>query len=514
MVQPDQEQRQTIWTGQLILEAIAYFYADTDATTSGSLTPNTFIFNGTTYKVALIGLEVGLDYIPGTSDYAQDVSIWIDPALDAATYATWKFVRPGGEFDLADALVSTQTDGSQQFQAFKWPETHWVPAPGTPHTVSLTGVGGTVGPTEPEPTDPPGVKFTWTTTNVQSFASYRSKPVKVGFTIHRSQRNEWGNFAGGQQIREVLYCDNAESDGSESCLSVPNVRGLKQSWTWTDETAQRGVSYLYTIKPYHDFYSSDGTTVWRGITEDVVSGEVPEPAHRVRIYGRSSNVSYRMSHPGEPGTPTNLRASQPNSGTCTDSCVRLEWDPPANATKYVVYRVGQRTRETWVDHGLTYPQQRFLPADPDLTVTEWEDTSAEAGVNYGYRVSAFNEDGLRSPGDAVIGFETPGGNTVPNRVRGLSAEAALKDRVKNTAQTVAGDASLNTSTRERFAQRFKTGGTSGKVRLRWIAVKFGEIQDASTAPDVLEATVNTVVSGTNIPGTLGVHTHRPCGLRL
>ena len=502
VVQPDQEQRQTIWTGQLILEALAYLYADTDATTGGSLTPNTFIFNGTTYKVALIGLEVGYNYIPGTSDYAQDVSIWIDPALDAATYATWKFVRPGGEFDLADALVSTQTDGSQQFQVFKWPETHWVPAPGTPHTVSLTGVGGTVGPTEPEPTGPPGVKFTWTTKNVQSFASYRSKPVKVGFTIHRSQRNEWGNFAGGQQIREVLYCDNAESDGSESCLSVPNVRGLKQSWTWTDETAQRGVSYLYTIKPYHDFYSSDGTTVWRGITEDVVSGEVPEPAYRVRIYGRSSNVSYRMSHPEEPGTPTNLRASQPNSGTCTGSCVRLEWDAAPNATKYVVFRVGQRTRESWVDNGLTYPQQRFLPADPDLTVTEWEDTSAVAGVNYGYRVSAFNEDGLRSAGDAVVGFETPGGMSVPNRVRGLSAEAALKDRVTNTAQTVGGDASLNTSTRERFAQRFETGGTSGKVRLRWIAVRFGEIQDVSTAPDVLEATVNTVVSGTGIPGTL------------
>ena len=502
VVQPDQEQRQTIWTGQLILKDIAYFYADTDATTSGSLTPNTFIFNGTTYKVALIGLEVGYNYIPGTSDYAQDVRVWIDPALDAATYATWKFVRPGGEFDLADALVSTQTDGSQQFQEFKWPETHWVPAPGTPHTVSLTGVGGTVGPTEPEPTGPPGVKFTWTTKNVQSFASYRSKPVKVGFTIHRSQRNEWGNFAGGQQIGEVLYCDNAESDGSESCLSVPNVRGLKQSWTWTDETAQRGVSYLYTIKPYHDFYSSDGTTVWRGITEDVVSGEVPEPAYRVRIYGRSSNVSYRMSHPEEPGTPTNLRASQPNSGTCTGSCVRLEWDAAPNATKYVVFRVGQRTRESWVDNGLTYPQQRFLPADPDLTVTEWEDTSAVAGVNYGYRVSAFNEDGLRSAGDAVVGFETPGGMSVPNRVRGLSAEAALKDRVTNTAQTVGGDASLNTSTRERFAQRFKTGGTSGKVRLRWIAVRFGEIQDVSTAPDVLEATVNTVVSGTGIPGTL------------
>ena len=203
-----------------------------------------------------------------------------------------------------------------------------------------------------------------------------------------------------------------------------------------------------------------------------------------------------MSDPSEPGTPTNLRASQPNSGTCTGNCVRLTWDPPANAAKYVVFRTGQRTRETWVDFGLTYPQRRFGDSDPDsdLTVAEWEDTSAEAGVRYTYRVAAFNEDGLRSAGDAVVGFETPGGTAVPNRVRDLGAEATLKDRVKNTAQTVGGDVSLNTSSRERLAQRFKTGGTSGKVRLRWIAVRFGEIQDVSTAPDVLEATVNTVSS--------------------
>ena len=196
-----------------------------------------------------------------------------------------------------------------------------------------------------------------------------------------------------------------------------------ESWTWTDETADRGVSYLYTIKPYYEFYSDDGSSVWSGVLGEVISGEITAPAHRVRIYGRASNVSHRMPHPEQPGTPTNLVASQPNSGDCTGDCVRLTWDAPDNATKYMVFRTGQRTRETWVDYGLTYPQQRFYPADPDLTVTEWEDTSAEPGVSYGYRVAAFNEDGLRSAGDAVVGFETPGGTTVPNRVRDLSASA-------------------------------------------------------------------------------------------
>ena len=496
VVTTNQEQRQTIWTGTLNL-SFAGDYTDSGTDVSGSLTPNTFIFNGTTYKVVEITLMEGFGYIPGTSDYAQDVILGIAPALDAATYATWKFVTPGGRFsfDLVDAAVSTPTLGGEQYQKFKWPETHWLPMSRIGLQMSLTGVGGTVGQ-EPEPdAGPPGIKLSWTTKRIFGFRDFASKPVKAGFEIYRYERNLWGNFTSGEpRIGELLNCDIAESDGAKSCLAVPAVRGLKQSWAWTDEAAQRGVSYLYTIKPYHEFYSSDGTTVWNGILDDVVSEVEPEPAHRVRIYGRSSNVSHRRGHSSEPGTPTNLAASQPNSGSCTGSCVRLTWDAAPNATKYVVFRVGQRTRETWVDNGLTYPQQRFIPADPDLTVTEWEDTSAEAGVNYGYRVSAFNEDGLRSAGDAVVGFETPGGTAVPNRVRGLSAEARLKDRVTNTAQTVGGDASLNTSTRERFAQRFKTGGTSGKVRLRWIAVRFGEIQDVSTAADVLEATVNTVSS--------------------
>ena len=496
VVQPDQEQRQTIWTGSLIFD-LNQFYEDTDAISSGSLDPNTFIFNGTTYKVAHIGSQDGYDYIGDTSDYAQDVRVWISPALDAETYATWRFVRPGGEFNLVDALVSTRTRGDQQFQQFYWPETHWRLVVGRAQTVSLTGVGGTVGQAPEPDAGPPGIKLSWTTKRIFGFRDFDSIPVKAGFEIYRYERNLWGNFTSGDpRIGELLNCDNAESGGAESCLAVPGVSGHRQSWTWTDETAERGVSYLYTIKPYHEFYSTNGTSVWNGDIAEIISGNIPAPAHRVRIYGRSSSVSHRRSHSSEPGTPTNLTASQPDSGTCPDSCVRLEWDPPANATKYVVFRVGQRTRETWVDNGLTYPH----PADSDLTVTHWEDTSAEAGVNYGYRVSAFNEDGLRSAGDAVVGFETAGGMSVPNRVRGLSAVAALKGRVKNTAQTVDGDASLNTSTRERFAQRFKIGGTSGStVGLRWIAVRFGEIQDVSTAADVLEATVNPV-SG-SVPGS-------------
>ena len=259
VVQPDQD-RQTIWTGTVILD-LSQFYEDTDTITSGSLDPNTFIFNGTTYKVAHIGLIDGYYYIGNTSDYTQDVRVWISPALDAATYATWRFVNPGGEFNLVDALVSTQTRGDQQFQEFLWPETDWRLVVRAPQTVHLTGVGGTVGTTEPVDAGPPGIKLSWTTKRIFGFRDFDSIPVKAGFEIYRYERNLWGNFASGEpRIGELLNCDNAESGGAESCLAVPGVSGHRQSWTWTDENAQRGVSYLYTIKPYHEFYSTNGTS--------------------------------------------------------------------------------------------------------------------------------------------------------------------------------------------------------------------------------------------------------------
>ena len=481
VVQPDQDPEVpfTIWSGEVLRGFFQFSVIPTNA----------FIYNEVDYNINYISITEGDSFfdttIPYYSYYPQyedDLNVAITPPIGMENIAAWKFVTPDGEFAFADAVIIPYNNGLSHH--FRWPGIEWVSRSRT--SVSITGLPGTDGP-EPVVDTKPGIKLSWNTRTYLAFRAFESIPTKVGFTIHRSQRNEWGNYGSGQQqVGEVLKCDIAESGGAQSCLTIGTSGSfVPESWTWTDETAERGVSYLYTIKPYHEFYSGNGSTVWNGDLAYVVNGMVPEPAHRLRIYGQSSNVSHGMPHPEAPGTPTNLKASQ--SGSCTGSCVRLTWNAAPNATKYVVFRTGQRTRETWVDYGLTYPQRRF--GDPDLTATEWEDTSAEAGVNYGYRVAAFNEDGLRNATDAVVGFETPGGTTVPNRVRGLSAEAALKDRVKNTGATVAGDQSLNTSTRERFAQRFKTGGNTGKVRLRSIAVKFGEIQNVSTAPDVLEATV-------------------------
>ena len=497
VVQPNQDPPFTIWSGQLNLGVNIGFTPPTN----GALIPSTFTYNSVGYTIAAIVLGQGdyIGYIDGDYAYEQDLYFEITPHLGDADIAAWKFLTPDGEFAFADAVITLFGDN----QEFKWPNSglDWFQRQGTPFLVSVTGLPGTDGQ-QPVVDTTPGIKLSWNTRTLQAFGDYDSIPTKVGFEIYRYERNLWGNFASGEpRVGEVLKCDIAESGGAQSCLTIGTGGSfVSESWTWTDEAAERGVSYLYTIRPYHEFYSGNGTSVWSGVLGDVVRGDIAEPAHRLRIYGRASNVLHRMPHPEAPGTPANLTASQPNSDTCTGSCVRLTWDAAPNATKYVVFRVGQRTRDTWVDNGLRYPDQRFLPADPDLTVPEWEDTSAEPGVNYGYRVAAFNADGLRSATDAVVGIETRGGATVPNRVRSLTAEATLKDRVTNTGQTVAGDQSLNTTTRERFAQRFKTGGTSGKIRLRWIAVKFGEIKNVSTASDVLEATVNTA-SG-SVPGTV------------
>ena len=420
VVSPDQEPF-TIWSGQLNLGLNRAFTPPTN----GSLVPNTFTYNGVDYTISALGIIE--QYNSDIYDYEYDLFFEISPPIGAENTAAWKFVSApdDAEFAFADATVRYYDNGQEEY--FKWPNSGlsaWYPRAGTPFPVSVTGLPGTDGQ-EPEVDTTPGIKLSWKTRTILAFGDFQSIPTKVGFTIHRSQRNEWGNFGSGQQqVGEVLKCDIAESGGAQSCLTIGTVGSrVSESWTWTDETAQRGVSYLYTIKPYHEFYSTNRSSVWHGNIIPIVDSLLAAPADRVRIYGQASNVSHRMPHPEAPGTPANLTASQPDSGTCTGSCVRLTWDAAPNAAKYVVFRVGQRTRETWVDNGLTYPQQRFHPADPDLTVPEWEDTSAEPGVNYGYRVAAFNDDGLRSATDAVVGIETLGGTTVPNRVRSLTATA-------------------------------------------------------------------------------------------
>ena len=413
VVSPDQEPF-TIWSGQLNLGLNRAFTPPTN----GSLVPNTFTYNGVDYTISALGIIE--QYNSDIYDYEYDLFFEISPPIGAENTAAWKFVSApdDAEFAFADATVRYYDNGQEEY--FKWPNSGlsaWYPRAGTPFPVSVTGLPGTDGQ-EPEVDTTPGIKLSWKTRTILAFGDFQSIPTKVGFTIHRSQRNEWGNFGSGQQqVGEVLKCDIAESGGAQSCLTIGTVGSrVSESWTWTDETAQRGVSYLYTIKPYHEFYSTNRSSVWHGNIIPIVDSLLAAPADRVRIYGQASNVSHRMPHPEAPGTPANLTASQPDSGTCTGSCVRLTWDAAPNAAKYVVFRVGQRTRETWVDNGLTYPQQRFHPADPDLTVPEWEDTSAEPGVNYGYRVAAFNDDGLRSATDAVVGIETLGGATVPTTV--------------------------------------------------------------------------------------------------
>ena len=315
-----------------------------------------------------------------------------------------------------------------------------------------------------------GIKLSWNTQATKPLTHLQSVPVKLGFQIHRSQRNAWGTYVGGSApIGEVLHCDVDQEGVVVSCLDeewlfgsefyrfVLRITGRASRWpadsfSWVDETVQPGVSYHYTIRPYQEFFSEDGVTAWYGLAENVV-GTADEPSQRARVYGRSSVVLHRIAGAGEPGSPANLRATQPLvSGGNT--LVRLTWEDAANATSYTVFRsprlldmgsntvavdvlvpcpasprndpngpyydsAGEpctETVETWESPDSTHP---------GITTTTWEDPDAEAGVHCTYRVAAFNELG-RSPDDAKVEIDTVG-NNVPNKVRDFQAVPTRTD---------------------------------------------------------------------------------------
>ena len=286
VVQPDQEPF-TIWSGQLNLGFNRAFAPPTN----GSLVPNTFTYNGVDYTISALGIFE--EYNSDIYDYEYELFFEISPPIGDENIAAWKFVSPddNAEFAFADAIVAYSDNGQEE--RFDWPNSGldaWYPRAGTPFPVSITGLPGTDGQ-EPVVDTTPGIKLSWNTRPRLGFGEFLSIPTKVGFTIHRSQRHEWGNFAGGQQVGEVLKCDIAESGDAQSCLTIGTVGAFVfESWTWTDETAQRGVSYLYTVKPYYEFYSTNGTSIWNGNIVPIIGSVLAAPADRVRIYGRSSNV--------------------------------------------------------------------------------------------------------------------------------------------------------------------------------------------------------------------------------
>ena len=290
VVSPDQEPF-TIWSGQLNLGFNRAF----SPPTNGSLVPNTFTYNGVDYTIT--GLGIIEQYNSDIFDYDYDLFFEISPPIGAENTAAWKFVSAPDdrEFAFADAIVRYYDYDNGQEEQFNWPNSGlgrlvWQgrhPIPGGPSRACR-------GPTARSRSSIPhqASSSAGTRDPAWALANFASIPTKVGFTIHRSPRNDWGNFAGGQQVGEVLKCDIAESGGAQSCLTIGTVGAFVfESWTWTDETAERGVSYLYTIKPYYEFYSTNRSSVWNGNIVPIISSVLAAPADRVRIYGRSSNVS-------------------------------------------------------------------------------------------------------------------------------------------------------------------------------------------------------------------------------
>ena len=162
VVQPDNDPEEpfTIWSGQLTLGLFSNFQVGG----VGALVPNTFTYNGVDYTITAVGLNDGNDYIPGTSDYEQDLLFIINPAIGEANIAAWKFVTPDGEFAFADAIEDAIESVNHPRRQYKWPSSRldWSTRGSNPFQVSITGPPGTDGQ-EPVVDTTPGIKLSWKT---------------------------------------------------------------------------------------------------------------------------------------------------------------------------------------------------------------------------------------------------------------------------------------------------------------------------------------------------------------
>ena len=406
-----------VWSGTLTQG----FGGGYTAPFSGSLEPNFFTHNGVTYTVVHIGVGES-----GTLQFS------ITPTPGADEIAAWKFVMPGGVFPLSTATTDSTYDPEL---IFSWGNSG-LDQPSLPFSFAVSIRGGTADPPPPEPEVRSGITLNWETVALKEYGSFPSIPVKDGFLIERSERHPWGNFGSNhKRVGELLKCDIDMAGGARSCLLASSGIGHPESWSWTDETPQRGVSYQYSIRHYHEFYSDDGSTVWKGILSEVVNGEVSEPPERVRIFAPYTSYSrHRIPHPGEPATPTNLRSEAESIGVFSAGIsLRLTWDAADNATSYKVFRTGNRGEGPVAGAAITYPGVRECLREPTLTATTWVDDRAERGVRYTYRVAAFNDVG-RSAHDAQIKVETPGNTLVPNRVSTLTAGATRSSATNASVQ--------------------------------------------------------------------------------
>ena len=395
-----------VWSGTLTQG----FGGGYTAPFSGALEPNFFTHNGVTYTVVHIGVGES-----GTLQFS------ITPTPGADEIAAWKFVMPGGVFPLSTATTDSTYDPEL---IFSWGNSGLDQA-SLPFSFAVSIRGGTADPPPPDPEVRSGITLNWETVALKEYGSFPSIPVQDGFLIEWSERHPWGNFGSNhKRVGELLKCDIDLAGGARSCLLASSGIGHPESWSWTDETPQRGVSYQYSIRHYHEFYSDDGSTVWKGILSEVVNGEVSEPPERVRIFAPYTSYSrHRIPHPGEPATPTNLRSEAESIGVFSAGIsLRLTWDAADNATSYKVFRTGNRGEGPVAGAAITYPGVREGIREPTLTATTWVDDRAERGVRYTYRVAAFNDVG-RSAHDAQIKVETPGNTLVPNEVRTLTASA-------------------------------------------------------------------------------------------
>ncbi len=190
-------------------------------------------------------------------------------------------------------------------------------------------------------------------------------------------RITWDSVANATSYK-VYRCTNSSTD---SCSSL----GDASSSPHDDTSASPETTYYYRVKASN----SSGTS------------------------GMSNyDTGYRdIAPPPPPSTPSNVNATD---GAYTDK-VRITWDSVSGATSYKVYRCTDSSTNSCT----------YLTSDSS---SPYNDTRANPGTTYYYRVKASNSSGTSGMSNYDTGYRTAGDSYEPDNSRKTAKSIAVNTR--------------------------------------------------------------------------------------
>ena len=197
-----------------------------------------------------------------------------------------------------------------------------------------------------------GVHMSWRTQNEGQAAA------PGGWKVERSHRDSGGNPV----VQTFIFI----GDEADALLTSD-----QEFWDWVDSSADQNLLYTYRVRAIN----ADGSDM------------------NGRTWSRNALVECSANPIDQPGI------SEPR---CQDNGVSMFWHTGNNAAApdgWKVERSHQDSEGNWIVETFT-----FTGADADALRTvredfwDWVDTSAEASVDYSYRVRAINSDGTDAAG--------------------------------------------------------------------------------------------------------------------